>query len=38
MDEEHTSVAIHRYLNELASDTPVEPAVRALLDRAVRIT
>ena len=36
MDEESTTVAIQRYLDELAGDSPAEPAVRALLDRAVR--
>jgi RNA polymerase sigma-70 factor (ECF subfamily) len=36
MDEEHTSAAVQRYLDELAGDSPAEPVVRALLDRAVR--
>jgi RNA polymerase sigma-70 factor (ECF subfamily) len=36
MDEESTSVAVQRYLVELASDSPAEPVVRALLGRAVR--
>ena len=36
MDEEHTSAAVQRYLDELAGDTPAEPVVRALLERAVR--
>jgi RNA polymerase sigma-70 factor (ECF subfamily) len=36
MNEEHTTTAVQRYLDELAGDTPVEPVVRALLDRAVR--
>src|SRR5262245_53181146 len=36
MDEEHTTTAVQRYLDGLAGDTPVEPIVRALLDRAVR--
>ena len=36
MNEEHTTAAVQRYLDELAGDTPVEPVVRALLDRAVR--
>ena len=35
MDEERTTVVVQRYLDELAGDTPAEPAVRALLDRAV---
>jgi RNA polymerase sigma factor (sigma-70 family) len=36
VDEEHTTVAVQRYLDELAGDSPAEPIVRALLDRAVR--
>jgi RNA polymerase sigma factor (sigma-70 family) len=36
MDEERTTVAVQRYLDELAGDAPSEPVVRALLDRAVR--
>src|SRR5262245_43706650 len=36
MNEEHTTAAVQRYLDELPGDTPVEPVVRALLDRAVR--
>jgi RNA polymerase sigma-70 factor (ECF subfamily) len=36
MDEEHTTTAVQRYLDGLAGDTPVEPIVRALLDRAIR--
>jgi RNA polymerase sigma-70 factor (ECF subfamily) len=36
MDEEHTTTAVQRYLDALAGDTPAEPVVRALLDRAVR--
>jgi RNA polymerase sigma-70 factor (ECF subfamily) len=36
MDEERTTAAVQRYLGELAGDAPAEPAVRALLDRAVR--
>jgi RNA polymerase sigma factor (sigma-70 family) len=36
MSEEHTTVVVQRYLDELASDSPPEPVVRALLDRAVR--
>jgi RNA polymerase sigma-70 factor (ECF subfamily) len=35
MDEEHTTTAVQRYLDELAGGSPVEPVVRALLDRAV---
>jgi RNA polymerase sigma-70 factor (ECF subfamily) len=34
--EEYTTAAVQRYLNELAEDSPAEPIVRALLDRAVR--
>jgi len=36
MDEEHTTAAVQRYLDQLAGDSPAEPVVRALLDRAVR--
>ncbi len=36
MDEESTTVAIQRYLDALAGDSSPEPAIRALLDRAVR--
>ena len=36
MAEENTTVIVQRYLNELAEDSPAEPIVRALLDRAVR--
>jgi RNA polymerase sigma factor (sigma-70 family) len=36
MHDEGTTVAVQRYLNELAGDSPAEPVVRALLDRAVR--
>jgi RNA polymerase sigma factor (sigma-70 family) len=36
MTEEQTSVAVQRYLNDLAGDSPAEPIVRALLDRSVR--
>src|SRR3954451_4896414 len=35
MDAEPTSAAVQRYLDELAGDSPAEPVVRALLDRAV---
>jgi RNA polymerase sigma-70 factor (ECF subfamily) len=35
MDEEHTTVIVQRYLDELAGDSPAEPVVRALLGRAV---
>jgi RNA polymerase sigma factor (sigma-70 family) len=36
MAEERTTAVVQRYLDELAADAPVEPVVRALLDRAVR--
>jgi RNA polymerase sigma factor (sigma-70 family) len=36
MSEEHTTVVVQRYLDELAGDSPAEPVVRALLDGAVR--
>ena len=36
MGEEHTTAVVQRYLNELNQDSPAEPTVRALLDRAVR--
>jgi RNA polymerase sigma-70 factor (ECF subfamily) len=36
MAEEHTTAAVQRYLDDLAGDSPAEPVVRALLDRAVR--
>jgi RNA polymerase sigma-70 factor (ECF subfamily) len=36
MDEERTTAAVQRYLDELAGDAPAGPVVRALLDRAVR--
>jgi hypothetical protein len=36
MDQERTTAAVQRYLDELAGDAPAEPVVRALLDRAVR--
>ena len=36
MDEERTTVAVQRYLDELTDQSPAEPVVRALLDRAVR--
>jgi RNA polymerase sigma factor (sigma-70 family) len=32
--EEHTTVVVQRYLKELGGDTPSEPVIRALLDRA----
>jgi RNA polymerase sigma factor (sigma-70 family) len=36
MIEEHTTAVVQRYLDELAGDSPAEPIVRAMLDRAVR--
>jgi RNA polymerase sigma-70 factor (ECF subfamily) len=36
MIDDHTTVVVQRYLDELAGDAPAEPVVRALLDRAVR--
>src|SRR5947199_9661999 len=36
MSGEQTTVAVRRYLDELAGDSPSEPVIRALLDRAVR--
>ena len=36
MPEESTSAVVQRYLDALAGDTPAEPIIRALLDRAVR--
>jgi RNA polymerase sigma-70 factor (ECF subfamily) len=36
MGEEHTTAVVQRYLDELAGDSPAEPNVRGLLDRAVR--
>jgi RNA polymerase sigma-70 factor (ECF subfamily) len=35
MSEGHTTAVVQRYLDELAGDSPAEPIVRALLDRAV---
>src|SRR5262245_3815609 len=36
MNEEGTTAAVQRYLDQMAGDAPAEPVVRALLDRAVR--
>src|SRR3954470_23098261 len=36
MSEENTTVVVQRYLDEMGGDSPSEPVVRALLDRAVR--
>jgi RNA polymerase sigma-70 factor (ECF subfamily) len=35
-EEQHTTAVVQRYLDELGGDSPAEPIVRALLDRAVR--
>jgi RNA polymerase sigma-70 factor (ECF subfamily) len=35
MSDDHTTAVVQRYLDELAGDSPAEPIVRALLDRAV---
>ena len=36
MDEEHTTLVVQRYLDELAGGSPAEPVIRSLLDHAVR--
>jgi RNA polymerase sigma-70 factor (ECF subfamily) len=36
MEDEPTTAAVQRYLDELAGDSPAEPVIRALLSRAVR--
>jgi RNA polymerase sigma-70 factor (ECF subfamily) len=36
MGEEHTTVVVQRYLDELAENSPAEPIVRALLKQTVR--
>jgi RNA polymerase sigma-70 factor (ECF subfamily) len=36
MSTDHTTAVVQRYLDELGQDSPAEPIVRALLDRAVR--
>jgi RNA polymerase sigma-70 factor (ECF subfamily) len=36
MSDERTTLVVQRYLDEMAGDSPAEPVVRALLDRAVR--
>jgi RNA polymerase sigma factor (sigma-70 family) len=35
VSEEHTTVVVQRYLNDLAGEQPPEPIVRALLERSV---
>jgi RNA polymerase sigma-70 factor (ECF subfamily) len=34
VSEDRTTAVVQRYLNELAGNSPAEPIVRALLDRA----
>ena len=34
VNEEHTTAVVQRYLDELSDDTPTEPVIRALMDRA----
>jgi RNA polymerase sigma-70 factor (ECF subfamily) len=36
MSVEHTTAAVQRYLDRLGEDSPPEPIIRALLERAVR--
>jgi RNA polymerase sigma-70 factor (ECF subfamily) len=36
MNDERTTAAVQRYLDELDGDSPTEQVVRGLLDRAVR--
>ena len=36
MSDEPTTAVVQRYLDELGGDSPAEPIIRALLDRAVR--
>ena len=36
MSEEHATAMVQRYVNELGGDSPAEPIVRDLLDRAIR--
>jgi RNA polymerase sigma factor (sigma-70 family) len=36
MNDERTTAVVQRYLDELAGDSPAEPIVRAMMDRAVR--
>ena len=36
VDEEHTTIVVQRYLDELADGATTEPVVRALLERSVR--
>jgi RNA polymerase sigma factor (sigma-70 family) len=36
MAEENTTAVVRQYLHDLAGETPVDPIIRALLDRSVR--
>jgi RNA polymerase sigma factor (sigma-70 family) len=36
MPEDHTTAIVQRYLDALTGETPAEPIIQALLDRAVR--
>ena len=36
MDQEATPAAVQKYLDGMAGDTPADPIIRALLDRATR--
>src|SRR5437868_3305084 len=36
MTDQHTTAIVQRFLEALPGDTPAEPIIRALLDRAVR--
>ena len=36
MPEEQTTASVQRFLSELTGDSPAEPIIRSLLDRAVR--
>ena len=36
MNDDRTTAVVRRYLDDLAGDSPAEPIVRALMDRAVR--
>jgi RNA polymerase sigma-70 factor (ECF subfamily) len=36
MNDDQTTAVVQRYLDELAGDSPSEPLIRAMLDRAVR--
>src|SRR5579871_5958958 len=36
MSQDHTTAVVQRYLDELDGDSPAEPIIRAMLDRAVR--